>query len=58
MPVNHLLPFALPRGRTGSTGRLTVYFSPRLKEGGRLGRYNAWVDWPRDACRADPRGHG
>ena len=46
MPVNHLLPFALPRGRTGSTGRLTVYFSPRLKEGGRLGRYNAWVDWP------------
>ena len=46
MPVNHLLPFALPRGRTGSTGRLTVYFSPRLKEGGRLGRYNAWEDWP------------
>ena len=31
----------------GSTGgRLTVYFSPRLKERARLGRYAAWVDWP------------
>ncbi len=47
MPINHLLPFALPRGRVGTTGgRLTVYFSPRLKERARLGRYAAWVDWP------------
>ena len=47
MPVNHLLPFALPRGRVGTSGgRLTVYFSPRLKERARLGRYGAWVDWP------------
>ena len=47
MPVNHLLPFALPHGRKGTTGQLTVYFSPRLKESARLRRYSEWVDWPR-----------
>ena len=58
MPVNHLLPFALPRGRDGTTGRLTVYFSPRLKERARLGRYAAWVDWPATLAGLDPRGPG
>ena len=46
MPVRHLLPFALPTGRTGRVGRLTVYFSPRLKDGGRLQDYQEWLDWP------------
>ena len=46
MPVNHLLPFALPRGRKGTAGQLTAYLSPRLKERGRLRDYPAWVDWP------------
>ncbi|BAK33546.1 hypothetical protein MLP_05320 [Microlunatus phosphovorus NM-1] len=46
MPVRHLLPFALPTGRTGPTGRLTVYLSPRLKADGVLADYPEWVDWP------------
>lgn len=46
MAINHLLPFALPHGRTNDVGRLTVYFSPRLKEPGRLLRYPAYQDWP------------
>ena len=46
MPVQHLLPFALPTGRDGNTGRLTVYFSPRLKEAGVLSDYSEWLDWP------------
>ncbi|MFT4165941.1 MAG: hypothetical protein QM650_11940 [Microlunatus sp.] len=46
MPVRQLLPFALPSGRTGSVGRLTVYLSPRLKANGVLADYPEWVDWP------------
>ncbi len=46
MPVRHLLPFALPTGRTGRIGRLTVYLSPRLKEKGRLRDYPEFLDWP------------
>jgi hypothetical protein len=46
MPIRHLLPFALPTGRDGNTGRLTVYFSPRLKEAGVLSDYPEWLDWP------------
>ena len=46
MPIRHLLPFALPAGRTGRVGRLTVYFSPRLKDRGRLRDYPEWLDWP------------
>ncbi|HET8970718.1 MAG TPA: hypothetical protein VFN19_06655, partial [Candidatus Nanopelagicales bacterium] len=37
---------ALPTGRQGRVGRLTVYLSPRLKESGRLRDYPEWVDWP------------
>ena len=32
MPEQHLLPIALPRGRSGNTGYLTVYYAPRLKD--------------------------
>lgn len=46
MPVRQLLPFALPTGRAGSVGRLTVYLSPRLKADGVLVDYPEWVDWP------------
>jgi hypothetical protein len=46
MPIRHLLPFALPTGRTKNVGRLTVFFSPRLKESGPLSDYPEWVDWP------------
>ena len=46
MPEQHLLPIALPRGRSGNTGYLTVYFSPRLKEPGVLHDYMEWMRWP------------
>ncbi|MGH9118200.1 MAG: hypothetical protein ACRD0A_10105 [Acidimicrobiales bacterium] len=46
MPVRHLLPFALPTGRDKNIGRLTVCFSPRLKDRRRLLRYPEWLDWP------------
>lgn len=46
MAIVHLLPFALPHGRTNNVGQLTVYFSPRLKEAGRLLRYPTFLDWP------------
>ena len=45
MPEQHLLPFALPHGRAGSTGFVTVYFAPRLKESGPLSDYPAWLNW-------------
>ena len=46
MPEQHLLPIALPRGRIGDTGYLTVYYAPRLKEPGVLNDYPAWMRWP------------
>ncbi|GAA3383054.1 hypothetical protein [Cryptosporangium minutisporangium] len=45
MPERHLLPIPLPRGRTGNTGHLTVYFSPRLREKGPLSGYPDWRQW-------------
>ncbi|HET9547231.1 MAG TPA: hypothetical protein VFO97_05320, partial [Desertimonas sp.] len=41
-----LLAIPLPHGRTGSTGLLTVYFSPRLLQGGPLWHYAEWEHWP------------
>src|SRR5688500_17283382 len=45
MPERHLLPIPLPGGRTGDTGHLTVYFSPRLREAGDLSDYRDWLNW-------------
>lgn len=45
MPERHLLPIPLPHGRDGTTGFLTVYFSPRLRERGRLSDYPEWLNW-------------
>mgnify|MGYP000897100303 CR=1 FL=1 len=46
MPRRCLVPIPLPHGRTGNTGRLSIYFSPRLLEGGVLSDYPDWRDWP------------
>jgi len=47
MPERHLLPIPLPTGRSGTNGRLTIYFAHRLKEQGRLQpHYPELVDWP------------
>ena len=46
MPEQHLLPIALPRGRSGNTGYLTIYYAPRLKEPGVLNDYTEWMRWP------------
>ncbi len=46
MPEQHLLPIALPRGRNGNIGYLTIYFAPRLKEPGVLNDYTEWMRWP------------
>lgn len=49
MPERHLLVLPLPTGRTGSMGRLSVFFSPRLVEVGAsetLRDYPDWRAWP------------
>jgi len=48
MPEQHLLPIALPRGRSGNTGFLTVYYAPRLKQAvpNGLMDYPEWMHWP------------
>ncbi len=50
MPDQHLLPIALPRGRRGNLGYLTVFFAPRLKEPNpapqQLANYPLWRNWP------------
>ena len=35
-----------PTAAAGTTGFLTVYFSPRLRHQGPLWHYQEWVDWP------------
>lgn len=50
MPPRDLLPYALPNGITtkaGKTsGRLSVYFSPRMRGNGKLKNYPDWKNWP------------
>src|ERR1700733_1113411 len=42
-----LLPIAIPHGRSGDTGFLSVYFMPRLHhDGPTLAAYPDWSDWP------------
>src|SRR4051812_28686205 len=41
-----LLPIAIPHGRSGNTGYLSVYFAPRLHANGVLGDFSDWTDWP------------
>ncbi len=55
MPVQHLLPVALPRGKSGNTGRITLYFSPRLKQSGILADYPEWMNWPETLARMHVR---
>lgn len=45
MHERHLLTIPLPHGRTDDAGRLTVYFSPRLRETAPLSQYPEWQRW-------------
>ena len=46
MPDRYLLPIPLAHGRSGNTGFLSIYFSPRLVTEGPLSTYPDWVNWP------------
>ena len=60
MPEQHLLPVALPRGRGlneagKNIGKITIYFSPRLKDEGVLSDYPEWLNWPEMLDRMNVR---
>ncbi|GJL53451.1 MAG: hypothetical protein NPIRA02_05830 [Nitrospirales bacterium] len=60
MPEQHLLPVALPRGRGlneegQNIGKITIYFSPRLKDEDVLLNYPEWLNWPEMLDRMNVR---
>ena len=46
MPSRDLLPIAIPHGRSGNTGFVSVYLMPRLGFGPELSDFDDWTDWP------------
>jgi hypothetical protein len=45
MPLSHLIITPMPRGIANGKLRLSVYFAPRLREGGGLNSYPAFANW-------------
>lgn len=45
MPLSHLIVTPMPRGIAAGKARLSVYFAPRLREGGPLNSYPAYANW-------------
>src|SRR5882757_8992447 len=46
MPDRELLPIAIPHGKDGNFGLVSVYLMPRLGFGPKLSDFPDWSDWP------------